>query len=52
MKQRFSDLALDNWILLDVIGKTLDPEVKKQIAVEMVEEYELSIARALSLIHI
>lgn len=32
--------------------KTLDPEIKKQIAVEIVEEYELSIARACKLVEI
>ena len=39
-------------ILRDVIEKTLDPEIKKQIAVEIVEEYELSIARACKLMEI
>lgn len=41
----YADLALDNRILRDVIEKTLEPEIKKQIVVEIVEEYELSIAR-------
>jgi len=34
------------------LKKTLDPEIKKQIAVEIVEEYELSIARACKLMEI
>ena len=48
----YADLALDNRILRNVIEKTLDPEIKKQIAVEIVEEYELSIARACKLMEI
>lgn len=35
-----------------LLKKTLDPEIKKQIAVEIVEEYELSIARACKLMEI
>lgn len=52
LKQMYADLALDNRILRNVIEKTLDPEIKKQIAVEIVEEYELSIARACKLMEI
>ena len=52
LKQMYADLALDNRILRDVIEKTLEPEVKKQIAVEIVEEYELSIARACKLMEV
>lgn len=35
-----------------LLKKTLEPEIKKQIAVEIVEEYELSIARACKLMEI
>lgn len=53
LKLMYTDLALDNRILRDVIEKkTLEPEIKKQIAVEIVEEYELGIARACKLMKI
>lgn len=52
LKQMYADLALDNRILRDVIEKNSIPEIKKQIAVEIVEEYELSIARACKLMEI
>lgn len=51
-KQMYADLALDNRILREVIEKNSIPEIKKQIAVEIVEEYELSIARACKLMEI
>jgi len=43
----YADLALDNQILKEVIEKkTLEPEVKKKISNEIVQEYGVSIARA------
>ncbi len=51
-KQMYADLALDNRKLKEVIEKTLESEIKKQIAVEIVKEYGLSIARACKLMEI
>ena len=48
LKQMYAGLALDNRILRDVIEKkTLEPEIKKELANDIVEEYEVSIARLL-----
>ena len=52
LKQMYADLALDNRILKDVIEKTLEPEVKKHITGEIVDEYEVSITRACRLMDI
>jgi len=53
LKQMYADLALDNQILRDVIEKkTLEPEVKRELAGVIVEEYEVSIARACCLMDI
>lgn len=50
-----ADLVLDNRILREMIEKTLEPEIKRQIAVDIIdiiEKYELSIARACRLMEI
>ena len=52
LKQMYAELALDNKILKDVIEKTLEPEVKKELADEIVKEYNVSISRACKLMDI
>lgn len=50
----YADLGLDNKILKDVIEKkTLEPEINKEITKEIINEHEVSIARAcrLMIIH-
>ena len=47
-----ANLALDNRILRDVIEKTLEPEIKKELANDIVEEYEVSLARACRMMEI
>ena len=52
LKQMYAELALDNKILKDVIEKTLEPEVKKELADEILKEYNVSISRACKLMDI
>lgn len=44
LKQMYADLALDNRILRDVIEKTIEPEVKKELVCGMVDEYDVAIS--------
>lgn len=48
----YAELALDNKILKDVIEKTLEPEVKKELTDEIVKEYNVNISRACKLMDI
>lgn len=49
----YADLALDNHILKDVIEKkTIEPKIKKELAGDITEEYEVSIARAAKMMNI
>ncbi|MCQ2375525.1 MAG: hypothetical protein MJ069_06475 [Salinivirgaceae bacterium] len=49
----YADLALDNQILKEVIEKkTLEPEIKKNLANGIVEEYGVSISRACKMMDI
>ena len=52
LKQMYADLALDNRILKEVIEKTLEPEIKKDLANGIVEEYGVSISRACKMMDI
>lgn len=52
LKQMYAELALDNKILKGVIEKNLEPEVKKELADEIVKEYNVSISRACKLMDI
>lgn len=52
LKQMNAELALENKILKDVIEKTLEPEVKKELADEIVKEYNVSISRTSKLMDI
>ena len=52
LKQMYADLALDNRILKEVIEITLEPEIKRGLANGIVEEYDVSIARACKMMDI
>ena len=52
LKQMYADLVLDNRILKEVIEKTLEPEIKKDLANGIVEEYGVSISRACKMMDI
>lgn len=46
LNQMYSELALDNRILKEGITNNLEPQIKRELADEIVEEYDVSIARA------
>ena len=47
LKQMYANIALDNQILKGIIEKkTLKPEARKEVAEELVYEYDISISRA------
>lgn len=52
LKQMYAELAMDNWILKEVVEINSRVRDKEAIAVDIVEEYEVSIARACKLMEI